>query len=43
MRESCGFQPINEWVDRRTREWDQDVTGMDVERLVQMSRDNIPV
>ena len=42
IRESCGIQLINEWVERR-REWDQHVTRKDVERLVKISRDNIPV
>ena len=32
-RESCGIQPINEWVERR-REWDQHVIRMEAERLV---------
>ena len=40
QRESCGIQPINEWVERR-REWDQHVTRMDAKRLVKHSRDNI--
>ena len=29
IRESCGIQPINEWVERRRRKWDQHVTRMD--------------
>ena len=41
IRESCGIQPINEWVERR-REWDQHVTRMDAERLFKISRDNVP-
>ena len=36
IREPCCLQPINEWVERRRRE------GMDTERLVKISRDNIP-
>ena len=28
IRESCGIQPINEWVERR-REWNQHVIRMD--------------
>ena len=36
IKESCGIQPIDEWVERRRREWD-------AERLVKISRDNIPV
>ena len=45
IRESCGIQPINEWVERRRRrrEWDKHVTRMDAEVLVKISRDNIPV
>ena len=45
IRESYGIQSINEWVERRIRrrEWDQHVTRMDAERLVKISRDNIPV
>ena len=35
-------QTINEWVERR-RKWDQHVTRMDAERLVKISRVNIPV
>ena len=43
IRESCGIQPINGWVERRIRRgWDQHVTRMDAERLVKISRDNIP-
>jgi len=30
-------------VERRRREWDQHVTRMNAERLVKISRDNIPV
>ena len=40
-RESCGIQPINEWVERRRREWDEHVTRMNAERLLKISRDNI--
>jgi hypothetical protein len=42
IRESCGIQPVNEWVEIRRREWDQNVTRMDAERVL-ISRDNIPV
>ena len=42
IRESWGMQPINEWVERRRREWDQHVIRMNAERLVKISRDNIP-
>jgi hypothetical protein len=42
IRESCGIQPINEWVKRRRREWDEHVTIMGAERLVKISRENIP-
>ena len=41
--ESCGIQPINEWVERRRREWDQHVTRMYAEKLVKISIDNIRV
>ena len=34
IKESCGIQPIDEWVERRRREWD-------AERLVKISRDNV--
>ena len=37
--ESCGIQPINEWVERKRREWEK---RMDVERLVNISRENLP-
>ena len=43
MREFCNIQPIHEWVERRTREWDEHVTRMDAERLFKISRENIPV
>ena len=43
IREFCGIQPINERVKRRRREWDQHVKRMDAEKLVKISRDNIPV
>jgi hypothetical protein len=42
IRESCGIQPINKRVGRRRREWDQHVTRMGAERLVKISRNNIP-
>ena len=48
IRECCVIQPINEWMERRRRrrrrrrEWEEHVTGMDAERLVKISRDNIP-
>ena len=42
IRESCGIQPINEWVERKRREWDEHVIRIDAERLVKISRDNIP-
>ena len=42
IRGSCGIQPINEWVERRRREWGENVTRMYAERLVKISRDNIP-
>ena len=40
IRESSSIQPVNEWVERRRREWDEHVTGMNVERLVKISRGN---
>ena len=46
IRESCGFHPINEWVERRRRirrKWDQQVTRMDAERVFKISRDIIPL
>ena len=41
IRESCGIQPINEWVDRRKRrrELDEHATSMDDNRLVEVWRD----
>ena len=41
IRESCGIQPINEWVEMRRREWDEDVRRMD-KRLFKISREIIP-
>ena len=41
IRESCGIQPVNEWLKRRRREWDEHVIKMDAERLVKITRDNI--
>ena len=46
IREFCGIQPTNQWAERRRRirrEWDQYVTRMNAGRLVEISRDNIPV
>ena len=40
MRQPCGIEPINEWMEGRRREWDEHVTRMDAERLVKISRDN---
>ena len=35
IRESCGIQLINEWVERRRGiEWDEHVTRMDAHRLL---------
>ena len=42
IRESSGIQPINEWVEKRS-EWDQRVKIRDAERLVKISRENVPV
>ena len=43
IRESCGiYQSIIEWVERRTRQWDQHITRMEAERLIKIPRDNIP-
>ena len=39
--EFCGIQPIDECVEKR-RKWDEHVTRMDAERLVKISRDDIP-
>ena len=36
IRESCGIQPINEWVERRKREWDEHVTRIDAEGIVKI-------
>ena len=41
IREFCGIKHINDWMEIR-REWDENVTRMDAERLVKKSRDNIP-
>ena len=43
IRESCSIQSIHEWVERRRRkEEGEHVTRMYTERLVKISRDNIP-
>jgi hypothetical protein len=42
IRESFGIQPINEWMERIWREWDEHVSRMVAERLVKISRENIP-
>ena len=42
IREYCSIKPIHEWIERR-REWDQHVTRIYAERIVKISRDNIPV
>ena len=42
IRKSCGIQPVNKWVERRKREWDDHVTRMDAEILVKISRENVP-
>ena len=42
IRESYDIQPINEWVERRRREWKENVIRMDAEILVKISRDNLP-
>ena len=42
IRESCGTQPLNEWMEIRRREWGEHVTTMNSERLVSISRDSIP-
>ena len=39
IKESCGIQLINDWVEGTRREWDEQVTRMDSERLVKISRD----
>ena len=37
-----GNQPINEWVGRKKREWNEHVTRMDAERLVKISKERTP-
>ena len=34
VREPCGIQPINEWVERGRSEWKERVTRMNTGRLV---------
>jgi len=34
IRESCGIQPINAWLERGRREWDEHVPRMNAEKLV---------
>ena len=41
IKESCDIEPINEWVESR-REWDEHLIRMNAERLVKISRNNIP-
>ena len=41
IRESGDTQPINEWMKRR-REWDEHTPSLNAEKLVKISRDNIP-
>jgi hypothetical protein len=41
IREFYSIQPVTERVKRR-REWDENVTRMDSERLVKILTDNIP-
>ena len=36
ITESYDIQPVNEWAERRRREWDEHVTRMDDERLVKI-------
>ena len=42
IRESCAIHLINEWVDRIRSEWDQNVRRKNSDRLVKISRDDIP-
>ena len=42
IREPCGIKPIHEWMDRRRKGWDGHVTRIDSQRLVKISRDNVP-
>jgi hypothetical protein len=42
IRVSCDIHPVNERVESRRRGWDEHVTRMDAEKLVKISRDNIP-
>ena len=41
IRESCDIHPI-EWMERRRREWDENVMRMNAEKFVKTSGDNIP-
>ena len=40
MRESCGMQPTNEWVERRRRDWGKHVIRINAEKLFKISRNN---
>jgi hypothetical protein len=42
IRGSCGIQPVNEWMKRRGRVWDEHITRTDAERLVKISWNSIP-
>ena len=43
IRKSRGNKPINDWVERRRRrDWNEHITTMDYERLVKISKGNIP-
>ena len=33
IRNSCGIKPINQWVEKRGREWDENITRMDAAEL----------
>ena len=39
IRDSYDIQAINEWLERKRREWDEHVTRIDAERLSDLITD----
>jgi hypothetical protein len=42
LREQCGIQPIEEWVNNRKGEWNNHISRMTEDRFVKFVRDNSP-
>jgi predicted GTPase len=42
IRQTCNIQNIADWITRRSHEWNEHITRMNLQRIVRQARDNHP-